>query len=135
MQRRNFLLNTSLALGALSLPHQKLFAIFSGRQDPWKMRMLRNNVGIFYEKGGTIAYLLSPSGIVVVDAEFPEQAGHLITELKKQSDKPFELLMNTHHHGDHSSGNIAFKGIVQKVAAHSNSLANQQRVAVTQKTE
>ncbi len=29
------------------------------------MRLLRNNVGIFYEKGGTIAYLLSPKGIVV----------------------------------------------------------------------
>ena len=135
MQRRNFLLNTSLALGALSLPHQKLFAIFSGRQDPWKMRMLRNNVGIFYEKGGTIAYLLSPKGIVVVDAEFPEQAGHLIGELKKQSSTPFEMLINTHHHGDHTSGNIAFKDIVKHVAAHSNSLANQQRVAVAQKTE
>jgi cyclase len=97
--------------------------------------MLRKNVGIFYEKGGTIAYLLSPTGIVVVDAEFPEQAGHLITELQKQTSQPFELLMNTHHHGDHSSGNIAFKGIVQKVAAHSNSLANQQRVAKTQNNE
>jgi len=99
------------------------------------MRMLRNNVGIFYEKGGTIAYLLSPKSIVVVDAEFPEQAGHLIGELKRQSVQPFELLINTHHHGDHTSGNIAFKGLVQKVAAHTNSLANQQRVAIAQKTE
>src|ERR1700743_87156 len=134
MQRRNFILHSSMALGAVSLPGRQLFSALIP-QDPRKMRRLRNNVGIFYEKGGTIAYLLSPSGIVVVDAEFPEQAGHLITELKKQSDKPFELLMNTHHHGDHSSGNIAFKGMVQKVAAHSNSLANQQRVAIAAKTE
>lgn len=134
MQRRAFIHTSSLALGALALPRNRLFS--SPRpQDPWKMRMLRGDVGIFYEKGGTIAYLLSPTGIVVVDAEFPEQAEHLITELKKQTDKPFELLMNTHHHGDHSSGNIAFKGIVGKVAAHSNSLANQQRVAAAQKTE
>jgi cyclase len=139
MQRRTFLQTSSLALGALALPGTQLLASATLRsllpQDPWKMRMLRNNVGIFYEKGGTIAYLLAPTGIVVIDAEFPEQAGHLIAELKKQSDKPFELLMNTHHHGDHSSGNIAFKGIVQKVAAHANSLANQQRVAVNQKKE
>ena len=99
------------------------------------MRTLRNNVGIFYEKGGTIAWLLSPEGIVVVDAEFPEQAGHLIGELKKQSDKPFAMLINTHHHGDHTAGNIAFKGIVAHVAAHTNSLSNQQRVANTQHTE
>ncbi len=109
--------------------------MLSGKQDPWKMRMLRNNVGIFYEKGGTIGYLLSPKGIVVVDAEFPEQAGHLIGELKKQSSTSFEMLINTHHHGDHTSGNIAFKGLVKHVAAHSNSLANQQRVAAAQKTE
>ena len=129
MLRRRFIQQSSLALGALSLPGHTLL-----RQDPWKMRQLRNNVGIFYEKGGTIAYFLSPEGIVVVDAEFPEQAGHLIGELKKQSDKPFSLLINTHHHGDHTGGNIAFKGIVAHVAAHTNSLSNQQRVANTQHT-
>ncbi|HVS95976.1 MAG TPA: MBL fold metallo-hydrolase [Puia sp.] len=134
MLRRKFLQQSSLALGALSLPgHSSTF--YRLAQEPWKMRMLRGNVGIFYEKGGTIAYLLSPAGIVVVDAEFPEQAGHLIEQLKKQSDKPFQLLINTHHHGDHTGGNIAFKGIVNHVAAHTNSLSNQQRVAATRHTE
>ncbi|HEY4107810.1 MBL fold metallo-hydrolase [Puia sp.] len=136
MRRRNFLAQSSLALGALSLPGQQLLASMAGRrQDPWKIRPLRNDVGIFYERGGTIAWLLSPEGIVVVDAEFPDQAGHLIGQLKKQSAKPFEMLINTHHHGDHTAGNIAFKGIVGHVAAHANSLANQQRVAVTRKNE
>ncbi len=134
MQRRIFLRNASLTLGALSLSNKNLFANFF-QQDPWKMKMLRNNVGIFTEKGGTIAYLLSKKGIAVVDAEFPEQAQHLIDELKKQSNKPFEMLINTHHHMDHTSGNIAFKGLVQHVAAHENSLTNQRRVAVEQKTE
>jgi cyclase len=134
MQRRIFLRNTSLSLGALSLLNTKLFANFIA-DNPWKMKVLRNDVGIFTEKGGTIAYYLSKKGIVVVDAEFPEQSQHLIDELKKQSDKPFELLINTHHHGDHTSGNISFKGLVKDVAAHENSLTNQKRVAVQQKNE
>ena len=134
MQRRTFLRDSSLTLGALSLLNQKTLALFN-QDNPWKMKMLRNDIGIFTEKGGTIAYLLSKKGIVVVDAEFPEQSQHLITELKKQSDKPFELLINTHHHGDHTAGNISFKGIVKDVAAHTNSLANQKNVAVAQKTE
>ncbi|HSZ84952.1 MAG TPA: MBL fold metallo-hydrolase [Puia sp.] len=134
MQRRIFLRNTSLTFGALSLLNTKLFANMI-KEDPWKMKMLRNNVGIFTEKGGTIGYLLTDKGIVVVDAEFPEQSQHLIDALKKQSDKSFELLINTHHHGDHTSGNISFKGIVKDVAAHTNSLANQQKVAIAQKTE
>jgi glyoxylase-like metal-dependent hydrolase (beta-lactamase superfamily II) len=97
--------------------------------------MLRDDIGIFTEKGGTIAYLLSKKGIVVVDSEFPEQAQHLIDALKKQSDKPIELLINTHHHLDHTAGNIAFKGIVKNVAAHVNSLTNQKNVAIQNKNE
>jgi cyclase len=134
MQRRNFLLQSSMALGAISLSGRQLLAAVAP-QDPWKMRMLRNDVGIFYEKGGTIGYLLSPEGIIVIDSEFPEQAKHLIAEIRKQSGEHFELLINTHHHGDHTGGNIAFKGIAKNVLAHSNSAANQKRVAVARKNE
>ena len=133
MERRVFLKNTTFSLGALALLKPGLFTGF-GYEDPWKMKMLRNDVGVFTEKGGTIGYLLTKKGILIVDAEFPEQAEHLISALKKLCDKPFELLINTHHHGDHTSGNIAFKGIVKNVAAHGNSLLNQQKVAFTQKT-
>ena len=103
--------------------------------EPWKIKMLRNDVGVFTEKGGTIAFLLSRKGIVVVDSQFPEQSQHLIDELKKESDHPFELLINTHHHGDHTAGNISFKGIVKHVLAHENSAKNQKNVAIAQKTE
>ena len=133
MNRRKFLHSSALTLGALTLAQQKIFAgLFT---DPWKLKMLRNDVGVFTEKGGTIAFLLSKKGIVVVDSQFPEQSQHLIDELKKQSDKPFDLLINTHHHGDHTAGNISFKGIVKHVLAHENSLKNQKNVAVAQKTE
>jgi cyclase len=134
MQRRIFLRSASLASASLPLMQMGLFASFLP-EVPWKMKMLRNNVGIFTEKGGTIGYLISPDGIVVVDAEFPEQAQHLIDALKKQYSSKFSMLINTHHHGDHTSGNIAFKGVVDTVSAHENSLANQRRVAIEQKTE
>jgi cyclase len=134
MHRRQFIRDTSLSLGALALLNNNLFA--SLLADPaFKIRMLRNDVGIFSERGGTIGFLLSKKGIVVIDTQFPEQAGHFIEEMKKQERAQFKLLINTHHHGDHSSGNIAFKGLVPKVVAHANSLANQQRVAKERKTE
>ncbi len=103
--------------------------------DPWKITMLRKGVGIFNEKGGTIGFLLGKEGMVVVDTQFPEQARHLIDELKKLSTNPFSLLINTHHHGDHSGGNIAFKELVPHVVAHVNSKASQERVAKEKKTE
>ena len=48
---------------------------------------------------------------------------------KQQSDQTIDLLINTHHHGDHSGGNIAFKGITKMLLAHENSRKNQMREA------
>ncbi len=133
MQRRNFIRNSALTTGLLTLSSKQLFAFFA---DPtYKVTMLTPDLGIFTEKGGTIAFLLSKDGIVVVDSQFPEQANHLITDLKSRSNKPYKLLINTHHHGDHTSGNIAFKDIVPHVLAHANSKINQQNVAVKNKSE
>jgi cyclase len=134
MNRKTFLRNTALATGALLLSKQQLIAAIF-QQPAWKIKMLSTETGIFTEKGGTILFSFNKEGIIVVDSQFPEQSTHLIEELKKQSALSFKLLINTHHHGDHSSGNIAFKGLVENVLAHENSKANQQRVAKEKNTE
>jgi len=133
MNRRSFIQNSALTVGALTIAQQKIFSAFF--QQPWKITMLTKEIGIFTERGGTIAFLLSKKGVVVVDAQFPDQSKHLIDELKKKTENPFKLLINTHHHGDHTAGNISFKGIVEHVLAHDNSLKNQKTVAVANKTE
>jgi cyclase len=134
MNRRSFVRNTGISFGAIPLFRRDWLTQFM-QENPYKMKMLRNDVGIFTEKGGTIAYYISKNNIAVVDAEFPEQSKHLIDALQKDPGKPFEILINTHHHGDHTSGNISFKGIVPHVAAHTNSLLNQERVAKEQNKE
>lgn len=134
MNRRSFVKNSGLAFGAIPLLRADWLTKFM-QDTPYKIRLLRNDVSIFTEKGGTIAYYVSKKNVAVVDAEFPEQSRHLIDALQKDPGKPFEILINTHHHGDHTSGNISFKGMVNHVAAHSNSLINQQRVAREQKKE
>lgn len=134
MERRKFLRNSALTAGALAFLNNKSIASILTAPE-YKLTALRNNVGIFTEQGGTIIWMVNKEGIVCVDAEFPEPASHLIAELKKKSDQPFQWLINTHHHGDHTSGNISFKGTVKNVAAHANSLINQKAAAVKQKSE
>lgn len=134
MNRRSFVRNAGLGFGSLPWIHNAWIMQYL-QENPYKMKMLRNDVGIFTEKGGTIAYYISKKNMAIVDAEFPEQSAHLISALQKDSGKPFEILLNTHHHGDHTSGNISFKGLVNHVAAHSNSLLNQQRVAKEKNNE
>lgn len=134
MQRRIFLQGTGLSLGLLAFSSNRALAnIFI--QQAYKFTLLRNDVGIFTEQGGTIAWLSNKSGMAVVDTQFVDPATHLIAELKKISSKPLDYLINTHHHGDHTGGNIAFKGMAEKVVGHANCFTNHQKTAAAQKSE
>lgn len=133
MQRRTFIRNTGLLTGAGILLQQNVLASFFKTYE-YNIRMLRADVGIFTERGGTIGFLLSKEGAIVIDAQFPDTAIHLIDEVNKRNTAPIKFLLNTHHHGDHTAGNIAFKGFVENVIAHQNSLTNQKASAEKAKT-
>jgi cyclase len=70
-------------------------------------------------QGGTIGYLMAPGATVVVDSQFPAPAAAFLNGIReKNGSLPVDFLINTHHHGDHSGGNISFKGSVKKVVSH-----------------
>lgn len=127
MKRRDFLITTGIGLGAITLGQ---YSLASQQANTFTIRMLSQNVGVFTEQGGTIAFHTSPSGIVVVDSQFPDPAKHLITALKSLTNNtPLNLLINTHHHADHTGGNIAFKGFVNHSVMHENAAINLKKVA------
>jgi cyclase len=134
MQRRQFIRTSALATAMLAVSQSNLFASPQLAR-AYQFKALRNDVGIFTEKGGTIGWLNSSSGFVAVDSQFPDSAAHVIEELKKLGNQPFKYLLNTHHHGDHTAGNIAFKGLAQHVVSHANSLVNQKLAAEKGKNE
>jgi glyoxylase-like metal-dependent hydrolase (beta-lactamase superfamily II) len=127
MRRRRLLYTLPLAAGGLTPGARYLINLFN--KPEYEMQLLRGNVGCFKERGGTIGWLIEDDAIVVVDAQFPEQAEHLIEELRKESQAPIEWLINTHHHHDHTAGNIVFKDVARHVLAHENSLKNQKASA------
>jgi cyclase len=128
MNRKHFIRQTAFVTAGTLLFDMPAIASWF-KKPAFKISMIRGDVGYFTESGGTIGFLLNNDGIIVVDAEFPEQAQHLVDELKKRSDKSFRLLLNTHHHRDHTAGNIVFKDLVTHVIAHENSAKNQKIVA------
>ncbi len=88
---------------------------------------LRRDVGIFTGRGGTIGWLITPEAVVIVDAQFPDTAAICLDGVKTRSSHPIDLLINTHHHGDHTAGNIVFHPQVAHILA-------QERVPALQKT-
>lgn len=141
MNRRSFIQNTALTFGALTLAQQNLFsALFSPKESlrtrpnaAFMFHMMTDKIGVFTESGGTIGFMIDKKGVVVVDAQFPTTAPHMIGELEKKTDTQIKYLINSHHHGDHTAGNISFKGLVKHVLAHENSKKNQKRVAIANK--
>ena len=81
MQRRQFIQHSALTLAALSLYQSKAFSNIS-LQQTFQFTPLRNNVGMFTERGGTIGWLNSDEGFVVVDSQFANTAPNVIEQLK-----------------------------------------------------
>jgi cyclase len=58
---------------------------------------------------GNGAFIVGPDSVVVVDTQLrPSWARDLITEIRKVTDKPVRYVINTHWHGDHTNGNMAY---------------------------
>src|SRR5882672_1787070 len=58
--------------------------------------------------------------VVVIDANFPKEAGDVIEAIKKTTDKPVRYVLDTHHHGDHAYGNAVFGQAGASVVAQAN---------------
>lgn len=117
--RRDFLARSAatVALGALGWPRLPLAALAQA-QEPL-FTPLRRGVGSFTMRGGTIGYLVNAGGVVVVDTQFPAEGRACLEGLNARSGgRPVDILLNTHHHGDHTGGNISFRGAARKVVAH-----------------
>ncbi|MDH5379476.1 MAG: MBL fold metallo-hydrolase [Cyclobacteriaceae bacterium] len=123
ISRRKALQITGLGTLVAGLSPLELFSRVL--QQDYTTESIRNGVSIFKGRGGTIMWLDGKDGYSVVDTQFPDYAAKLISHLNGLKEKPFKYLINTHHHGDHSAGNIAFKGLVKNVVAHENSKTNQ----------
>ena len=96
---------------------------------------LRRGVGVFTARGGSIGYLLNADGAVAVDSQYMDTAATCVAGLKARAPKGIRLLINTHHHADHTGGNKAFRDAVKTIVAQEHCVAWQKRVAAQNKTE
>lgn len=61
-----------------------------------------------YQVNSTV--IVGESGVIVVDTGFTDEIGaHIAKAISKITPKPVTHVINTHHHGDHTLGNVAFK--------------------------
>lgn len=120
MNRRRFVLSSATAAAGLALGRSSAWAQAPAPAAPLVTAFteLRRGVGVFTATGGTIGYLVNGDGAVAVDSQYAPNAEICVAGLKQRAPKGIALLINTHHHADHTGGNLVFKSAVQKIVAH-----------------
>jgi glyoxylase-like metal-dependent hydrolase (beta-lactamase superfamily II) len=131
MNRRTFLLRTAGLAGASLLSRSLLRAQApsTGSAQPnrppaappiTEFKSLRRNTGIFTGRGGTIGWLVSPAALAVIDTQFPDTAEMCLAGLPGRERRTLDVVLNTHHHFDHTSGNPVFKAAARTIIAQAN---------------
>ncbi|MBZ5557157.1 MAG: MBL fold metallo-hydrolase [Acidobacteriia bacterium] len=62
---------------------------------------------------------MGATGVTVVAAKNPGWGTPILNKIKELTPKPVTLLINTHTHGDHVSGNVEFPATVWRSATRS----------------
>ncbi|ABF39358.1 beta-lactamase-like protein [Candidatus Koribacter versatilis Ellin345] len=74
-----------------------------------KVEKVAGSVYMLQGAGGNIGVSIGDDGIVIVDDQFAPLADKIRAALKGITDKPVRFVINTHYHGDHTGGNLAFQ--------------------------
>jgi glyoxylase-like metal-dependent hydrolase (beta-lactamase superfamily II) len=69
---------------------------------------LGDNVYMLEGQGGNITVAVATDGIIMVDGQFAPLHDKIKSAIAVISNLPIKYLINTHYHGDHTSGNEAF---------------------------
>ena len=116
---RTMLAATSLAALMLVAPASAQQAIDFSKVEI-KTTDLGNRTWELEGQGGNITVVVGDDGILLVDAQYPEMHEKIKTAVTAISKAPIRYVVNTHFHGDHSSGDALFAKAGAQVVAHEN---------------
>ena len=125
--RRQIVLGGVLVFGVLSLTASALQQPPKPAASAIEVEKLTDNLYVLKALtaggGGNTSVFVTANGVVVVDTKNPGWGQPLLEKIKTLTSKPVTMIINTHTHGDHVSGNVEFPATVE-VVAQENTKAN-----------
>jgi glyoxylase-like metal-dependent hydrolase (beta-lactamase superfamily II) len=135
VNRRDFVVLSSFGVAGALSPRQLFAQAPTAAPVVPEFKDVRRNVGVFTARGGTMGYLVTPDAVVVVDSQFADTAPMFVKGMQSKTTRKFDLLINSHHHPDHTGGNKVLQPNVGRIVAHVNVPGLQKKQAAQQKTE
>src|SRR5882762_6491927 len=130
--RRQIVLGGVLVFGILSLTATAFQQPPKPAASAIKVTKLKDNLFVLNALaaggGGNTSVFITNNGVVVVDTKNPGWGEPLLEKIKTLTSKPITMIINTHTHGDHVSGNVEFPATVD-IVTHENTKANMEKMA------
>ena len=98
-------------------------ALTQGQAQPLEITEVADGLYMITGSGGNVGVRVTGDGVIVIDDKFEQNYDEIMANIRSVTDEPVKYVLNTHHHGDHSGGNVRFVDIAQ-VIAHKNARAN-----------
>ena len=127
--RRTHVLGVLIAIGALSIGVRAYQQPAAPQPRTIEVDKVKDRLWVLKGGGGNTAVFETAAGIVVVDAKNPGWGQPILDKIKTLSSKPVTMLINTHTHGDHVSGNVEFPATVD-VIVQANTKANMEKMPI-----
>jgi cyclase len=127
--KRGVLLGVLVAVGALSLTVAAYQAPQQQGPKTIDVDKVKDNLWVLKGGGGNTAVFVTANGVTVVDAKNPGWGQPILDKIKELTPKPVTMLINTHTHGDHVSGNVEFPASVE-VITQENTKTNMEKMDI-----
>ena len=115
----------ALRLGGAAVAAAWLLAVAAFAAAPdLEVLQLRDNFFLIAGAGGHISVQVGDDGVVVVDAGSAARSDEVVATIKKITPRPIRYVINTHHHGDHSGGNVKMQQLNAQIVASEEARQN-----------
>ena len=127
--KRTIVLGVLIGVGALSLVVAAYQAPAQQAPKVIQVDKIKDNLYVLKGGGGNTAVFLTAAGVVVIDAKNPGWGQPILDKIKELTPKPVSMLINTHTHGDHVSGNVEFPATID-IVTQENTKANMEKMDI-----
>lgn len=77
---------------------------------------VKDNLHVVMGDGGNVAVYVTGEGVILVDDKFERDFDSIIERVESVTEEPVEYVFTTHHHADHSGGNVKFLPLAQIIS-------------------
>jgi cyclase len=88
-----------------------------------KINQVKDDLYEIEGDGGNVAVYVTNEGVILVDDKFEQDYGQIVSNVKSVTPQPIKYILSTHHHSDHSGGNVKFAPTVEIIST-ANARAN-----------